>query len=157
MRRSWSSVYGKLVLGVWKELRLTGRGGRSGEKGYSDRSCVLCLVWSQKAKEDDEKNGEIGENEEGGEVGKRLRRVGHVRQSAGRTPSRGRVVAAIDRSNRLAPIGIRPPQVEETASSLHRVKSSTANFAVSLLHKILSVRVTFWPTRRISIAFARVR
>ena len=41
------------------------------------------LVWSQKAKEDDEKNGEIGENEEG-EVGKRLRRVGHVRQSAGR-------------------------------------------------------------------------
>ena len=50
---------------VWKELRLTGRGGRSGEKGYSDRSCVLCLVWSQKAKEDDEKNGEIGENEEG--------------------------------------------------------------------------------------------
>ena len=68
------------------------------------------LVWSQKAKEDDEKNGEIGENEEG-EVGKRLRRVGHVRQSAGRTPSRGRVVAAIDRSNRLAPIGIRPPQL----------------------------------------------
>ena len=41
------------------------------------------LVWSQKAIEDDEKNGEIGENEEG-EVGKRLRRVGHVRQSAGR-------------------------------------------------------------------------
>ena len=69
------------------------------------------LVWSQKAKEDDEKNGEIGENEEG-EVGKRLRRVGHVRQSAGRTPSLGgRVVAAIDRSNRLAPIGIRPPQL----------------------------------------------
>ena len=29
------------------------------------------LVWSQKAIEDDEKNGEIGENEEG-EVGKRL-------------------------------------------------------------------------------------
>ena len=77
------------------------------------------LVWSQKAKEDDEKNGEIGENEEG-EVGKRLRRVGHVRQSAGRTPSLGgRVVAAIDRSNRLAPIGIRPPQVEETASHCH--------------------------------------
>ena len=127
MRRSWSSVsvYGKLVLGVWKELRLTGRGGRSGEKGYSDRSCVLCLVWSQKAKEDDEKNGEIGENEEG-EVGKRLRRVGHVRQSAGRTPSRGRVVAAIDRSNRLAPIGIRPPQVEETASHCHGHVTITA-------------------------------
>ena len=80
MGRSWSSVYGKLVLGVWKELRLTGRGGRRGEKGYSDSREP---EWSQKAKEDDEKNGEIGENEEG-EVGKRLRRVGHVRQSAGR-------------------------------------------------------------------------
>ena len=43
-----------------------------------------------------------------------------MRRLARSTPSLGgRVVAAIDRSNRLAPIGIRPPQVEETASHCH--------------------------------------
>ena len=91
-----------------EKLKLTEGGGRRGEKGYSDSREQECVVTIKQA--GTEKNGEIGENEEG-EVGKRLRRVGHVRQSAGRTPSLGgRVVAAIDRSNRLAPIGIRPPQ-----------------------------------------------
>ena len=49
MGRSWSSVYGKLVLGVWKELRLTGRGGRRGEKGYSDSREQECAVGYDKA------------------------------------------------------------------------------------------------------------
>ena len=49
MGRSWSSVYGKLVLGVWKELRLTGRGGRRGEKGYSDSREQECVVTIKQA------------------------------------------------------------------------------------------------------------
>ena len=40
-----------------EKLKLTEGGGRRGEKGYSDSREP---EWSQKAKEDDEKNGEIG-------------------------------------------------------------------------------------------------
>ena len=49
MGRSWSSVYGKLVLGVWKELRLTGRGGRRGETGYSNSREQGCVVTIKQA------------------------------------------------------------------------------------------------------------
>ena len=64
-----------------EKLKLTEGGGRRGEKGYTDSREQECVVTIKQA--GTEKNAEIGENEEG-EVGKRLRRVGHVRQSAGR-------------------------------------------------------------------------
>ena len=64
----------------------------------------------------------------------------------------------------LAPIGVRPPQVEEAASCCHVTVTNTSGnripqrTSIVSSHKILFVWVTFfWPTRRKYRISARVR
>ena len=136
------------------------RGGET--RQTRDRSCVLCLVWSQKAKEaGTEKNGEIGENEEG-EVGKRLRRVGHVRQSAGRLHPVGERLRPL-----TGPTGSRRSESDHHSSFMlprdcHCTGPSGKRVPRQTLQCLFFTKYClfgslFWPTRRISIAFARVR
>ena len=63
-----------------------------------------------------------------------------MRRLARSTPSLGgRVVAANDRSNGLAPIGVRPPQVEETASCCHVTVTALTHQGKEFHGKLCSV------------------
>ena len=63
-----------------------------------------------------------------------------MRRLARSTPSLGgRVVAANDRSNGLAPVGVRPPQVEEAASSCHVTVTALTHQGKEFHGKLCSV------------------